>query len=292
MKQKDQDLENYFEKSWEDADTEVNTEQVNASWNTFSDTLFGEKKKSGTIPLYSKVASVAAGLILFAFGIHYLTDKGSQTMLLTNTTGQPMEVVLEDSTSVIVGLGSTLEYPEHFGDSYRKVVLKGEAFFKVTQDKNRPFHVIAGKTTTTVLGTSFNVVSDSLGHTRISLFTGSVNVTLENSPDSWAIRPGEEFQLYGERRNPKIAKFDEFMVAAWRIPSLYFNDTPLEEVFKVLEKRYQTQIISRDSSVIDKKITLKINKNDSLEKILEIISLTHKLKIMKDKKSGIITLYK
>ncbi|UGU16466.1 FecR domain-containing protein [Sinomicrobium kalidii] len=291
MEQKDKDLENYFEKSWEDVDEDVDTELINASWDNFSNKLFNEKKKSKVFPLYLKVASVAVILIVLAFSVNLLIDNSSQTVLLTNTTNRPMQIVLEDSTSVVIGLGSTLEYPEHFGDSDRKVVLKGEAFFKVTEDKSRPFHVIAGKTTTTVLGTSFNISADSLGHARISLFTGAVNVTLENKPDSWAIRPGEEFQLYDEGKS-KIAKFDEFMVAAWRMPSLHFNDTPLEKVFRILEKRYQTHIISRDSSVLDKKITLNINKNDSLEKILEIISLTHKLKIMKDKKSGIITLYK
>lgn len=50
-----------------------------------------------------------------------------------------------------------MNYPVVFAGGERKVVLKGEAFFEVAEDKARPFVVSTGDFDVRVTGTQFNV---------------------------------------------------------------------------------------------------------------------------------------
>ncbi|WP_340063181.1 FecR family protein [Ascidiimonas aurantiaca] len=279
-------LENYLERVWKEANDPISDTKINASWKSFESRISGKQKKKTSI--YAQIASVAVVLSVIIVSYHFVV-KHTSLVTLVNHTKLPLRETLQDGTQVVLGVGSSLEYPVSFATSSRNVTLKGEAFFDVAEDSTKPFRVTAGKTITTVFGTSFNIVLDTISKdTRISLFTGLVKVKITNRNDSWDIKPGEEFQL--QNSAPSVVKFNRQEVSAWRLPSYSFIDEPLTRVFKVLEKRYHVPIVS-DDSLQDKRITLKIHEDDSLEKILEIISLTNKLKIMKNRQTGQITVY-
>src|SRR5690606_2859673 len=65
---------------------------------------------------------------------------------------------LPDGSTVIVGVGSKLNYPSSF-DSLRtrEVYLEGQAYFDIRHNPQKPFIIHTGKVATTVLGTSFNI---------------------------------------------------------------------------------------------------------------------------------------
>lgn len=89
------------------------------------------------------------------------TDKDQ---LIYNTLNVPygkrFNIELSDGSNVILNAGSKLKYPVNFlkGKS-REVYLEGEAFFKVTKNKEDAFIVNTNGLNTQVFGTVFNVSS-------------------------------------------------------------------------------------------------------------------------------------
>ena len=69
--------------------------------------------------------------------------------------------VLPDGTTVYLNTNSKIIFPKRFEKNKREITLKGEAFFEVTKDKNRPFIINVNEAQVEVLGTSFNILSNS-----------------------------------------------------------------------------------------------------------------------------------
>jgi len=151
------------------------------------------------------------------------------------------------------------------------VELKGEAFFDVVKDSLRVFKVKTNATTSTVLGTSFNIrEKDDLKDAKISLYTGKVLVSVEGNTESWAIVPGESF-IY-ENGETFIEEFDaDFSFDAGN-ESIDVNDIELERLLNFLEERFKYKF-KNETHVKNKNVTLRINKTDSLEQILVILSI-------------------
>lgn len=66
-------------------------------------------------------------------------------------------VSLSDGTTVRMGPNSQLIYPKSFDGKTRDVELKGQAFFDVAKDRERPFTVHTKNMDVTALGTAFEV---------------------------------------------------------------------------------------------------------------------------------------
>ncbi|MFR7878918.1 MAG: FecR family protein [Butyricimonas paravirosa] len=61
-------------------------------------------------------------------------------------------VVLGDGTKVWINSDSRLEFPNRFSGKIREVDLKGEAYFEVMPDPEKPFYVRVGESRVRVLG--------------------------------------------------------------------------------------------------------------------------------------------
>lgn len=90
---------------------------------------------------------------------------------IVNTTNIPQKITLNDGSIVTLQPNSVITFPEKFGEHNRIVYLKGEGFFHVKRDTNKPFYVYAGDLVTEVLGTSFTVKSYEHGRTAEVIVT-------------------------------------------------------------------------------------------------------------------------
>src|SRR5690606_26455782 len=125
-------------------------------------------------------------LTLFFFFPYYLNRdafqasfKPSQLELreYVNPNGKRAIITLPDSSKVTLDGGSVLYFPEEFSSHKRQVILKGEAFFEITSDAERPFEVLAKGTVTRVLGTSFNMKAyEEDDQLSVAVVTGKVRV--------------------------------------------------------------------------------------------------------------------
>ncbi|UOB17097.1 FecR family protein [Abyssalbus ytuae] len=276
--------EDHFQKLWELADEEkIPADIVNTSWEKLAHRIKTKRVKTNSIRKFYKIAIVVTLAIFTSFIIHRSYTNTPQLLDNKNTGRLPKNILLPDGSRVTISPGSSLKYPQEFKGKYRLVHLKGKAFFEVEKNKQKPFIVKAGKTTTKVLGTSFNIKTDTItNHASISLFTGAVEITANNQ--NWKMLPGEEFLWEKGDSSPRIVKFDERLVACWKMETFDFNDEPLLRVFKILEARYDTTILVKNVKKLENQhITLSINSNNTLHEILEIISVTNNITFIEKK---------
>jgi transmembrane sensor len=179
----------------------------------------------------------------------------------SNTTSQPMTILLPDGSSVVLSPGSTLSYAATPTKGSRKVTLEGRAFFEIVKNPAQPFYVFTDGLTTRVLGTSF-IVDARQGNEgiRVEVKTGKVSVfpaspgnllTDDDDPTEEAVEKGivlvQDQKITISRKSgktidaplptPDAAGFTDIAEQ-----SFTFDETPVSKVFATLEKAYNVTI--------------------------------------------------
>jgi ferric-dicitrate binding protein FerR (iron transport regulator) len=158
-------------------------------------------------------------------------------------SGSVIRYELPDNSVVWLNSGSRLRYPIAFRKESRNIELKGEAYFEVQADCERPFYVnTSGGLHVYVYGTKFNVTAyEDENLIGTVLEEGKVKVI---TPDQGtiALAPGE--QLLYDKQNHKFTKdkVDVYEKIAWKDGKLIFRNAPLEEIFKRLESHFNVEI--------------------------------------------------
>lgn len=228
---------------------------------------------------YIGVAAAASILLLFAFWLAYPTTSFSQVYMANN---ELMEIKLPDSTHVWLNKNSSLSVVNGFNKNERKVVLSGEAFFEVAHNKQRPFSIETGKTTTKVLGTSFNIFENlESGQVEVVVVSGKVSFNKRGKLKTKQVLTEGKIGFYNPSDNSVEAKENNNRnFLSWRSKELIFQDTPINEVFDQLAKHYEIEIVN-NIVASDYALTGKF-KNEEIEDILNTIALTFDLQIAQD----------
>lgn len=215
---------------------------------------------------------VGVGIASHLFTRHSLVVEEKQYVVEAEK-GQRASVTLPDGTKVWLNSHSEIKYSSDYGNKERTVSLSGEAYFEVAKDKEHRFVVKAGKLEVEALGTSFNVKAYKEDRkATATLFSGSVRVCAGNhsvvlSPDQQALYNSQNNQL-------RIDKGGNFSYARmWRDNDLVFNGETLSEVAVMLNRMYNIQIVF-ESEKIKQYSFCGVIKNNSLDNVIEIISLT------------------
>lgn len=185
--------------------------------------------------------------------------RGDNMLANTNNSGQPFKIKMEDGSFIIIQPGSTIRFPVHFLPDKREVHLEGEAFFEITKNPDRPFFVYYKNLVTHVLGTSFNIKTDSgKKQVEVSVVSGKVQV-YENrdslldkvtKTNSVILTPNQKV-LYKEEERQFIATVVSDPQPLLQNPqkttsissTFNFDETSLQQVFRSLEKTYGLEII-------------------------------------------------
>jgi ferric-dicitrate binding protein FerR (iron transport regulator) len=204
----------------------------------------------------------------------------SRPIIRSNGKGQTSKISLPDGSTVWLNAGSSIEYPENFSDTLRKIKLIGEAYFDVHKDSLRPFIVEAGHLKTTVLGTSFNIsnyAEDEVA--EVSLVTGKLNVVQENNSE--ILLPGNEVLFNKSNSHFMKHSVDINKMARWKEGILVFDHEALHSVVAQLERWYDIRINFSGEPLPDWKFTGTFD-NESLRNVLEVLcfgkNLNYKIK--------------
>lgn len=150
--------------------------------------------------------------------------------------GEHRTIRLDDGS--VVELNTDTALAIDLAPGQRRVRLfRGEAFFQVVHDPQRPFVVSTGEGEVRVTGTSFNVrLRDDV--TEVGLVQGAVSLTAAAHPDA-ALRllPGEEGVLTPSGLG-HVRPFEADTATAWRQGQMVFFRAPLGELIEELN-RYQ-----------------------------------------------------
>lgn len=163
---------------------------------------------------------------------------------LATPRGRQFSVILPDGTGVWLNAASSITYPTVFAGKERKILMTGEVYFEVTENKQMPFHVSAGDMDIEVLGTHFNVNAyPDENISRTTLLEGSIK--LKTKKQQVVIRPGEQAQLHASDEGSihVVAGVDLSQVMAWQKGLFQFNNTSLSDIMRVVHRWYDVDII-------------------------------------------------
>ena len=231
---------------------------------------------------------IAAAIVLLIgiFSLYKLNHKENKTIpTLVQTHESFIESklttridTLSDQSIVTLNKNAILKYPSAFTHNERRVQLKGEAFFNITPNKEKPFFIDASNDVEIkVLGTSFNVKSYA-NYTEVVVETGIVEVRRFNKV--MLLHPFEKARIDKEDSTIVVQKNKDKLYKYYRSKEFECDNTPLWKVVEVLNEAYGDSILIGRKELRSLSLTTRFD-NESLESILDIISETFELKVEK-----------
>lgn len=201
-----------------------------------------------------------------------------ETSLRTIITQQDQHrlVTLSEGTQIRLNSNSRIEIPHYFPRDERTVTLEGEAWFDVSEDKNRPFIIQAGQASIRVLGTEFNVkIDESAKNVQIAVAEGrvSLNNTMDMSGSSAILTENTFAVLHSDSREILIERTPVDNYMSWISGKLFFYNEPLWTVSRTIERLYNISFDFENEFL--KSLPLSTNMTrDNLPEVLDIIAKT------------------
>jgi transmembrane sensor len=273
---------------------------VDAAWARLAPQLKGVAAEPGVVDIRSRevprspwtritrlVPLAAAAVLLLAVAVQMFSTRtetpgGPETLTasaMRTGAGEQRTFELADGSTVVLGAASTLRVAEGFGTSTREVYLEGQAFLRVVHDSTRPFVVNAAGTRTIDLGTAFEVRAYPNEVVRVAVTEGMVEVRRDSgiSGDSAVLQPGDvaEVPTTGEivKRQQNVER-----LLGWTRGQLVFEDTPLGDAARDLERWYDVEVRFDDPALRTLRWNAEIRIGESLKTVLELLETTHGLR--------------
>lgn len=189
--------------------------------------------------------------------------------------GTKSHLFLPDSTEVWLNSASTLRFPSVFKGNERRINLQGEAIFKVSRNKQKPFIVGTSAMDIEAVGTEFNVSAYS-GDLKLTTTLAEGKVKITDKADASKILfldPGTQVNYNTSNKTYKTETVRVEDVIAWRDGILIFNETPFYEVVAKLGRWFNADIQLSEQSIAYYRFTGTFT-SESLEQVMELLTLT------------------
>ncbi|RNC63987.1 FecR family protein [Proteiniphilum sp. X52] len=220
-----------------------------------------------------KVVAVLLPILLLC-GLGFYLNR--QTDLFSGTTytevyvpkGEDARIFFQDGTEVFLNADTKIRYPNRFGLRKREIYLEGEAYFNVASNRGRPFVVRAQHTETEVVGTSFNVRAYGNSNT-IEVVLDEGRTAFHVHQNSYPMLPGQKIEY--DKSTGRITLrnlINPSNASLWKKNVLHFYDTPLAEVMKELERRFDVQFQVQDAAALNYSYTL-TTRQPGIENVLK-----------------------
>lgn len=213
-----------------------------------------------------------------------VTAVKNKSMINLVAADEHRKIKLPDGSIVILNNTSTLEFPVSFSGKTREVILKGEGYFDIRHNAEKPFIVHTGKLSTTVLGTAFNIKAyDHENNVVVTVTRGKVMVKNEDKTLG-VIVPDQQIVFNKTGMKSSLVPVVASKIVEWQEKDLYFDDVTMDEAVAQLAKRFNVKIKFANEESKDCRFTATFLKGESLDEILQIItSFNH---ITYQKKAG------
>ncbi|WKB80628.1 FecR family protein [Cellulophaga lytica] len=242
-----------------------------------------KETKSTKTNIY-KYAAITVTILTLG-GILLSTYKTNQPSFVTVNTGAVIDsVFLADGSTIYLAPGSSFSYPNTFTNTTREVnLIKGNAFFNIAKNPNKPFIINSGDLVTKVLGTSFHIGLQKK-ESKVSVVTGKVQVNYKNNQQQ--LVSGQE--AVATNNSLRKQKSSVLMTSNWYTKDLNLTEVSLKETLDLLEIKYNVKSAIKNENVLALKITLFIKQNATLNEIIEQLNYITNLKLLYE--NEIITL--
>jgi len=243
-----------------------------------------------TIDLSAKSKGRNAGMVLISDNLvrmFDMADDDDNEMTISVPHGQTANVVLDDSTRVMLNAGSRMVFPCRFAkEGTRKVQLEGEGYFEVKHDEIRPFVVNGRQLSVTVLGTVFDVRCFDKELSSVALLEGKVSVDVDNQQT--ILEPGE-IAMVGITGFVRVETADFEQVLGWKNGMFYFDGQSLREIMMEIGRWYNMDVVFASNRNIDERLHFCIERSMSVEEVIRQLQLISTASIiMKHEKNMIM----
>lgn len=261
-------------------DAQTNTAEKNHQVNAFSGIRHEEAEaprlekrkifRSKTLKYCIAAAAAAALFLTGAATSELVTGKRQETVLMASSENIS-SYTLPDGSKVWLNKNSWLTYNQKFGKRTRQVALKGEGYFEVNRDEQRPFIVkMQNNLDIKVLGTTFNACNyPSLNKAEVILRSGSVQVSDNGRNEYVILKPNQKFTW--NEGTAEISSVNAMNCCRWFEHRLVFDNVKLKDILENLSHKYQTEISLNVGNLADKHMSMTI-RDESVEDILDILT--------------------
>lgn len=248
------------------------------AWHKINKRITTQKLSGRQWMQKTKYAAAAVAILLVGLSVSQLITGKKNNQIQKQYTdiitpmGQKTMVILPDSSCVWLNSGSSLKYDGNFNIKDREVILEGEAYFEVKKNKSKRFRVKTGILNVDVYGTAFNIKNHNCDDFQeITVSEGRVGIS-DKTREIKQLTRGEQALLDKKTNKIKYSQNIPEIVYAWKNNELIFDNTPLEEAIKYLERWYGVNI-SIDTAMLGKhSYTFKV-KTESFREMLEMMKV-------------------
>jgi ferric-dicitrate binding protein FerR (iron transport regulator) len=257
------------------------------AWNKLHNRLEDEKlipnqyteSNKRLIPVFLKAAAVIMILLGVGAVIYLQMNRKPSIELVRVDTGNETNTLiktLNDGSVIYIAQNSLFSFPKEFETNSRNVELKGEAFFDIASNPEKPFIIETDEAFIEVLGTAFNLKTKNGKGFELIVDRGKVKVTLKKDPShSELVVAGEKIN---EVKNSLVkTKRVANQANVWYKQRMHFKDESLQNIISVLNRNFNTTFAVAEKETGTRKLTVTFN-NETAETMTELICVTLNLK--------------
>lgn len=273
---------------WLDA-SQQNQEVFEAMLATWQDTaintafakLKAEAPKTYQAPLSWRLGLVTAGFLLVAIVASWLTlpqqpDYPSLTITADTQSAQPTP--LADGSTVQAQVSSSIKV--NYSDSERALTIeKGQAYFSVAKDKQRPFIVSIDKASVTAVGTEFNI-DRTEQFIDVTVYEGIVEVRNDPNNQPILLKAGEKVRIHNDGFG-QIQRIALEQLVDWRSGWIEIDNETLAYLLEQLNRYSKQPIVANSAALKNKKVAGRFRLQDT-EQALSLLSKMYALNIEHD----------
>lgn len=245
--------------------------------NLISDQIVAVKTRFSSNMI--KIAAAVIVLVTVATLLYLnLNHKPAIEMVRLNTSSETNTLVktLTDGSVIYIAENSLFSFPKKFEEDSRNVQLKGEAFFDIMPNPNKPFIIETDEALIQVLGTAFTVKTQKGSTFKLCVERGKVKVTLKNQP-SYTIFVEAGEMITTSNKSLIKSKQNTADFHAWYKLRMHFKDEPLNNIINVLNRNFNTTFVAANAETGNRKLTVTFQ-NETAETMTELLCATLNLK--------------
>jgi transmembrane sensor len=215
-------------------------------------------------PIHGVAAAGACALVVLVAGAA-LFYKGAGTTF-TTAHGEQRQLFLEDGSEVYINTDSSIRVAFSRGER-RVEIQKGEVYFEVTKNPNRPFIVGVGASEVRVIGTKFDIRrSDEqivvvVAEGRVQVRPG-LSGHAEPASEDVLLLPGNALTIDRAGDRIELASVDPERTIAWRKGTIEFDSATLAEVIEEVNRYTRKPFVIADEQLKTLRVSGRFNVGD------------------------------
>lgn len=233
----------------------------------FSDTRFlllqdtDFAKAAARKPRLPVRAAVGSMMVFMAVAGGFIAFDGPMRMradAMSASREMPL-IKLSDGSTVQLNSSSAISF-DITEESRRIFLLRGEAYFTVAPDKNRPFTVIAANGEVTALGTEFDIKLQDRGadvvvtQHAVEVQTSATKAAF-SAQESLRLEQGHSVFYDSATGIGAVSIVDPELAASWRSGRLVFEDQPLSHVIEDIARHLPGRVMIAGNELASRRIT-------------------------------------